>query len=102
MKHYLLSVITPTGGEPPVGEEMARIGRNLETEPGRAGPPRPAPARTDPLIRHGHPAILVRPPADPGTAAERPVVHTLSASRTDRSASRPPSPDEVTRPASST
>ncbi|MFH9825139.1 YciI family protein [Streptomyces bobili] len=31
MKHYLLSVITPTGGEPPVGEDMARIGRNLET-----------------------------------------------------------------------
>ena len=65
MKHYLLSVITPTGGEPPV-EEMARIGRNLETEPGRAGPPRPAPARTDPRRSAHRPAPAPR--ARPGSA----------------------------------
>ncbi|WP_327181266.1 YciI family protein [Streptomyces sp. NBC_01334] len=31
MKYYLLSVITPTEGEPPSAEGMAEINRNLET-----------------------------------------------------------------------
>jgi hypothetical protein len=30
MKHYLLSVLQPTGGTPPPPEEMAEIGRRLE------------------------------------------------------------------------
>jgi hypothetical protein len=31
MKHYLLSVITPSAGEPPSPEGLAEISRNLET-----------------------------------------------------------------------
>ncbi|MFF1837871.1 YciI family protein [Streptomyces sp. NPDC058231] len=31
MKHYLLSVVTPTGGEPPAPEVLDGIMRNVET-----------------------------------------------------------------------